>query len=221
MTMGVAMILDRTVLLWADGRICRLDSPGTPEQDDEDKIQLIGPHLAVMTSGIKFIGERVIKDIEFNYHVDLNLTQIVDLVEFCLANCWRDMNVAEGFDVNSPNFNCGVLAAGIALDQPFAFRSGCLFQKNIPTQMTSESYQIVVNSQDSESALAIADQVFQTEMTDELCEGTYDAYVTAVERIGLLTMRRVAENDSQIGGTVRCAVLKPNSVFEKKIIGEI
>jgi hypothetical protein len=174
-----------------------------------------------MTSGVELIGERVIKDIEFNYRVGLSLAQIVNLVEFCLNNCWRDMNVAEGFDVNDRSFNCGVLVAGIALDQPFAFRSGCLYQKNIPTQITNEPYQIVVSSRDSESASAIADQVFRTEMTDELCEGTYDDYVAAVEGIGLLTMRRVAETDATIGGTVTCAVLKPNSVFEKKIIGEI
>ncbi len=62
---------------------------------------------------------------------------------------------------------------------------------------------------------------FGTEMTGELCEGTYDDYLTRVERIGLLTMGRVAKNDSSIGGIVRCAVLKPNSVFEKKILGEI
>lgn len=87
--------------------------------------------------------------------------------------------------------------------------------------MTNQPYQVVVSSRDSENALAIADQVFRTEMTDELCEGTYDDYVMSVEQIGLLTMRRVADNDSTIGETVRCAVLKPNAVFEKKILGEI
>ena len=221
MTMGLAMILDRTVMLWADGRVCCFDSPGIPERDDDDKIHLIGPYLAVMTSGIGLLGERVVKDIEFNYHVGLSLAQLIDLVEFCLSNCWTDIKVAEGFDVNDPHVNCGILAAGVALNQPFAFRSACLYQKNIPTQMTNEPYQIVVSSRDTENALAIANQVFNTEMTDELCEGTYDDYLTRVERIGLLTMGRVAKNDSSIGGIVRCAVLKPNSVFEKKILGEI
>jgi hypothetical protein len=221
MTMGLAMILDRTVMLWADGRICRFDNPGIPERDDDDKIRLIGPYLAVMTSGIGLMGERVVKDVEINYHVELNLAQIINLVEFCLSNCWRDMKVADGFDVNDPSVNCGILAAGVALNQPFVFRSGCLYRKNVPTQLTNEPYQIVVNSRDSENALAIADQVFRTEMTGELCEGTYENYLTTVERIGFLTMGRVAKYDSSIGGIVRCAVLKPNSVFEKKIIGEI
>jgi hypothetical protein len=84
-------------MLWADGRICRFDSPGTPEKDDNDKIQLIGPYLALMTGGIESIGARVIKDIEFNYNIGLSMAQIVNLAEFCLTNCWRDMKVAEGF----------------------------------------------------------------------------------------------------------------------------
>ncbi len=132
-----------------------------------------------------------------------------------------NMTVAEGFDVNDPKVNCGILAAGIAQGQLFAFLSQGLYARNLPTQIATEPYQRVVNCPDSQTALAIANEIFDTEMTAELCEGTYDDYVTAVERIGLLTIRRVAENHTMVGGTVRCAMLKPNSVFEKRIIGEI
>jgi hypothetical protein len=61
MTMGLAMVLDGSVVLWADGRKCTIDDPETPVAEDDDKIEIIAPQLTLMTSGVDLLGQRVIK----------------------------------------------------------------------------------------------------------------------------------------------------------------
>jgi hypothetical protein len=218
MTMGVGMILDNTVMLWADGRLGRFGKPGEVVTDDEDKIIIIGPHLALMTSGVHMVGENVVSNIRLNYHPGLTLAQIIDLVEYCLTNSWNYFTVGEGFDTSHPGVNCGLLLAGLAAGQPFVLLSRQLYRKPIPPQFETSPYQVIVNCRDTEEGLAIAREEFSRQLTDELCTGTYDNYLEAVTRVGASAIRKVAEVDDSVGGVIRCAISKRGAPFEKKVV---
>lgn len=218
MTMGMGMILDGSVLLWADGRSGRFGEPGTIVSDNDDKIVIIGSHLSLMTSGVQMLGEDVVNGIRLDYHPGLTLPQITALVESCLTNSWNHFTVADGFDMNQPSINCGILLAGFALGQPFLLLSRQLYRKPIPPQSVTAPYEAAVNCRDSEKGLAIVNEEFNRQMTNELCTGTYDSYVEAVTRMGASAIRRVAEEDDSVGGVIRCAISKWGAPFEKKIV---
>ena len=216
------MVLDRrTAMLWADGRVGRFGMPGEIVTDDDDKIVILGPHLALMTSGVQMLGDNVVSNIRLNYHPGLTLPQIIDLVEFCLTNSWNYCTVAEGFDMNHPGVNCGVLLAGSAAGQPFILLSRQLYRRPIPPQFETEPYQIAVSCRDTERGLAIVNEEFSRQMTDELTRGSYDSYVEAVTKIGASAIRKVAEGDDSVGGVIRCAISKRGTPFEKKVVENV
>ncbi len=219
MTIGIGMILDNSVLLWADGRLSRFAENTPVVADDQDKIDIIGSNLALMTAGVEMLGEQAVANFRLNYKHSLNRFQIADLTKYVVETSWRYFTVAEGFEMHDPSINCGFLVAGHDVDRaPFLILAQQLYQQPVGLQITTESYQFAVNCSDPASALSIVARELDERLTDAAVTGSYTDYLEQVIAAGADAIRSVGESDPFVGGTIRCAISNRGTGFVKQIL---
>jgi 20S proteasome alpha/beta subunit len=212
MTVGIAITLEDGVLLVADGRRSRPLVNGAPPEDNVNKIYQIDSKIAAITFGVEQGTDVALDHLRSNLSGDLSPQQLCVLVENSVDFGWANLLSRLGADVDRRHrtIRVGLVVGGLAAALPFV--SGALKHVDNGNSIVEVGpYKSIVlggeeqnatREFDSRSSRAV--QQFASIPGGGLMNSLVNGLLSSAEE----TIRLVAENNPEVGGTIRYAVIR-------------
>ncbi len=225
MTVGIAITLDDGALLIADGRRTLFLAQGTPPPDDADKLSLIAPTITAIALGVAQATDVAVQLLLSNLPSDSNPQQVQQHVIQSVYDGWIDMLgklSGQGHNIFHPSMRAGLIVAGLAADTPFV--TGALIFAN-PENKNAADHSTTLEIGPYKSMVVGGEQQSSTNFFNELAHREIDRHEelqksgvpsdldTALLGSAVATIRMVAVDNPEVGGTIRYACIRRGQLY--------